>query len=267
MKRVFTCALALLMTAALAALYPFLEEGEGMPEEEKTVVVWMQSVEDGGASFLKKAASAYEKETKNRVYLRTCSKDEAENVLAGVAAVVPDMMVLEERGVPIFCRGYVLVVPDAENMQPTAPPAPALFQRPTATPALSTPPPRPFPDKLEKVALPSVFEGAVEGGYVSETPLSDLTNKKAKAALLTPPQVLQMQGEYQVHVRGDFFLPVMGLAMTETEEDFLAFLLSLPVQEMLKEQKLFSAYRNLSLYSPDTPLLSQMENARKNKEK
>lgn len=265
MKQVLVCGIALVMTAVLVLLYPWMEEETLQKKQPQVLVVWAAEGEGDVSAWLKKAAAAYEKATQVRVYLRTASRAETEAALAGKEEnVLPDAVVAKGAGVPLLCRGYVLAVKDAEADHATPAPTPALFFRPTATPAPATPAPAPFPEELSRVALPAEMAGVLKGGYEANSPAAELQHGKAEGALLTPGQAQALPFGWQGHVRGDLFVPVEGRALTEEGQRFLSFLRGEKAQRLLCDRKLFSWDAGLSLYGPETPLLHQMENVRKN---
>lgn len=256
MKKAFRCAAALVLTGLLLSCLPALKSaGKEAERREKLTVVWMQEGDTDTAAWLKKAAAAYEKKTGGRVYLRYAAAEERQAARDG-----PDV-VMGEDGITVARRGYALLVPDDTAPMPTPAPTPALFIRPTQAPALATPPPQKV--QMPKViALPEAFSGLVEGGYVTGSPLNDLSSGKAGGALLTPVQAARVQGGYGVIAEKRFFLPVAARALTAEGQNFLAFLRSGEGQSLLTTQRMFSWDENLHLYSPDTPLLYQMENCR-----
>lgn len=264
MKRAFVCMAALAITAVLAALFPVLRQQEPVRQENVPLVLWTAEENVQVTRWLKKAAAAYEKAQETRVYLRVASLAEMEAALAlQPGTVLPDAMVAAGEGVEVCSIGYALVVPDAAAVNPTPLPEPALFYRPTATPSLSTPRPRPFPAHLQQVAAPACLAGKVEGSYESRHPLQDLQSGKAHAALLTPDQAKQMQAGYTAHARQDLFVQVRARGITEDGQRFLSFLRSDAGQLLLGEYALFSWNRGFSLYNPETTLLYQMENVRR----
>ncbi len=263
MKRAFVCVMALIATGVLMTLYPLLEEH--LPEDrlKELIVIWLPKGESDTAAFMKKAAAVYEKQTGCRVYLRTCSEQELQGASSDSEDVIRPDGAIGAGNVPLFYRGYALVVPDEGKQVQTPAPTPALFYRPTATPQLTTPEPRRFPEHLASVSVPQGMENVLENSKVSENPLSDYASGRVQAALLTPRQIDQLKFGYQAHVRADFFCPVMGAAFTEDGERFFSFLRSDEVQRLLAGQKLFSWNREMQLYGPEQELMYSMENVRK----
>lgn len=252
--------LALLLTGILIGCLPTLRrDKEENTQQNKLLVIWMQEGENDTAVFLKKAAAAYEKHTGDRVYLRYAAEDErlaASEKAEGTADVV-----MMAGGIPVAYRGYAILVPDEGVPAVTPAPTPALFIRPTPSAHSATPAPQTV-QMPATVALPEVFAGKVPGGYVSLNPMQDLRDKKAGGALLTPSQIENWPGGYGIIAQGDFFLPIGAKALTEDGQKFLSFLRSEAGQSLLPGQKLFSWDKAMRLYSPDQPLLFQMENSR-----
>lgn len=253
---------ALLLMAALLAFAPGLFH---LPSEEQAgkelLVVWMQEGEEDTAAWLKKAAAAYEKKTGQRVYLRYASAEERK--LAGDEK--PDALIPAEEGTALAYRGWALIVPYETRQAVTPAPVPSLFVRPTQPPSEDISTPAPLARQPEKVAVPEGFLQTVEKGYASKTPLSDLSAGKAEGALLTPVQAMQVKGGYSIQARTEYFLPVMGRAITEEGQAFLSFLRSDDMQYALTGRKLFSWNAGLSLYGPENELLYQMEKSLKQK--
>ena len=263
MKKGLRCGAALLLTAALLAFAPglFRQSAEEQTAKE-LLVVWMREGESDVATWLKKAAAAYEKETGQRVYLRYASEDERK--LTGDDQ--PDALIPAQDGTVLAYRGWALIVPDETAPAATPAPAPSLFIRPTLSPADPVSTPAPLARQPEKAAVPEAFLQTVEKAYFSQTPLSDLTAGKADGALLTPAQVMQVKGGYSIQARGEYFLPVKGKAVTAAGQAFLRFLRTDDMQYALAGRKLFSWNPELTLYGSESELLFQMENCRKQKE-
>lgn len=262
MKKGIYCVAALLLMAVLLAFFPalFQSKENNVPEKE-LLVVWLQEGETDTAAWLKKAAAAYEKKTGLRVYLRYASAEERK--LEGDDR--PDALIPAEEGTVLAYRGWALIVPDETKRAVTPAPAPSLFIRPTQPPSEDISTPVPLTRQPEKVAVPEGFLQTVEKGYISQTPLYDLSAGKAEGALLTPVQATQVKDGYSIQARKEYFLPVKGRAVTEEGQAFLSFLRSDDMQYALTGRKLFSWNAGLSLYSPENELLYQMEKSLKQK--
>lgn len=259
MKKGIYCVVAFLLMAVLLALAPVLfQNKEKSAPAKELLVVWMQEGESDVAAWLKKAAAVYEKKTGQRVYLRYASAEERS--LAG--AEKPDALIPAEEGAVLACRGWALIVPDETKPAATPLPAPSLFIRPTLSPAADVSTPAPLKKVPEKVAVPEAFLSVVENSFVSDTPLNDLSSGKADSALLTPVQVQQLKGGYSVQARPEYFVPIMGRAVTEDGQAFLSFLRSDEMQRTLTSWKLFSWRGDFSLYNAEQTLLHQMEKSR-----
>ncbi len=259
MKKGIYCMAALMLTAVLIALFPVLfQRKESSVPEKELLVVWMKEGESDTAVWLKKAAAAYEKKWGKRVYLRYASEEERR--LAGTEK--PDALIPSEEGTVLAYRGWALIVPDESKPVSTPAPAPSLFIRPTLPPTADLSTPAPLKKVPERVAVPEEFVSVVENGYASQTPLNDLSSGKADGALLTPLQVQQVKGGYNVQARPEYFVPVKGRAVTEEGQAFLRFLRSEEMQHALTSRRLFSWNPEILLYGSENQLLHQMEKCR-----
>lgn len=261
MKRAVRCALALLATGLVALAAPYaLGPAEKTETAPGVVVVWVDEGERVLLPWLKKAAAAYEKETKNRVYLRMAAPGETSQAMASTVPVLPDVLAVSGAGRVVAYQGYALAVKDPSAAKTTPAPTPALFRRPTAIPLANTPVPLPFPNDLQGAAVPAEMLH-IYPGEKNTAPLEALKNGKAQAALLTAGQAAGLGNGYTVYGRGDFFLPLECRALTEDGERFLLFLRSLVVQRLLRDVRLFT-FDGSRLYGPEDAILYELENWR-----
>ena len=257
----------LAVTVMLALLWPFGQE----PKEEKAthlfiLRVWNGEKEPAVAAWLKGRARAYEKETGVRVYLRLCSRQDLEAALSQ-EALPPDLLVSSSGGAIVALRGYALIVRDDQALFHAPSPTGLLFFRPSPTPG-PTPEPLPWPqeNELSAVLSPNELMGVLPGTVFSQNPAGDFSQGKARAALLTPGQAVQLALGFRACALPEEkgLLPVRAAAASKEGEAFLLYLLSPSSQQALAQHGLFSP--SLRLYQADDPLRFLIDSSREKTE-
>lgn len=257
--------LALALTAGLALLLArAMTPGEAKNDGRTLLRVWIAENDPALSGWLRSQASAWEKQTGGRVYLRQASREESRAAQEGQQdAAAPDLLLPADDGQAVALRGYALILRD-ENA-PTAAPAPTgvLFSRPTPVPN-ADPQPVPTPDwaAVPAVLAPEGLAEQVPRAMQSADPAGDLARGRAQAALLTAEEAARLPFGFRAYAlpSGAGFLPVRASAFTENGRAFLRFLLSQDAQRALPARGLYSP--SLRLGSPDDPLRSLIENSR-----
>ena len=253
-------ALALTAGLALALFRMGRQEGE-TNAPLRLVRVWVRAQDGDVAAWLRGRASAYEKQTACRVYLRAASPEEMQAALAGESeAMIPDLMFLPGAGKTVAFRGYALILRDGDAPALTPAPTAALFARPSPAPGPS-PAPAPLPDAgvLTAVLTPRELTGVLSGSMASAHPDLELSQGKARAAVLTAEQAAALAFGWRAFPlpEGGGLLSVGGQGFSQAGGDFLAFLLSPSSQSALKAQGLYSV--SMTLYGPEDPLRSMIQ--------
>ncbi len=265
MKKAIVTGFMLLLTAFLAAAFPFFRQRE-TPKKEKTVLqVWLAEEDGDAARWLRRQAAAYEKASRRRVYVRSARKEEAAAALRDSSdGIRPDLLLSPQGDTAVALRGYALFWrDDAAARQPTPAPTSALFTRPSPTPGAS-PTPFPTPDAaaLGAVLCPRELLGAVSGTVECADPAAKLNAGQARAALLTAGQAEKLT----VGVRcaavpeGRGFASIRATATTADGKALLQFLLAENAQRALADHALYALH--LCLYGPEDPIRRLIDGSR-----
>ncbi len=260
MQKIIPTILALLATAAL--FFMLFQPGKSeAPARETITRVWLVNPEKEGSAFFKKQAAAWEKATGKQIYLRSATAQEALSALSGDTHVIPpDLIIGLEAGEKIYAMGYALILLDTGAPIHSPAPTSLLFSPPTPSPGPTfTPAPTPDWAALSPVLCPERMKHALPGCIVSENPVNDLQNQKARAALLTAGQAALLQTGYQAHAlpRGAGVYFRFGQALSAKGASFLAFLKTENAQRGLRDHGLYSPF--LPLYGSDDPLRAKID--------
>ena len=260
MKKTFRTLLALVLTAAVIAWLAREGRPRERPREEPALLrVWLLETDPAVASWLRGLAPGYEKETKQRVYLRAATAEEAAAARAG-EGIRPDLVLQPGEDAPVALRGYALILRDDARAAATPAPTSALFF-PPPVPSGPSPAPAPTaaPNAFSAVLAPEEMMHALPGTVRSENPAGDLALGKAQAALLTAGQAERASFGYQAY-------PVPGAAggrgisaqaFSPAGEAFRAYLAREDSQRALRRAGLYSPV--LRLYGPEDPLRALIE--------
>ncbi|MBR1584342.1 MAG: hypothetical protein IJ662_02230 [Clostridia bacterium] len=265
MKKAVLTLLALGLTAALAALYPRLMAAPAQEEGRAAVVrVWIGEKEPAVLRWAGKRAAAYEKETGRRLYLRAASEQEIASALAGEAgAVIPDLLIGPAGDQWVALRGYALILRDDAHQMATPAPTAALFFRPSPTPGPAAAPPS-LPDwaDIGAVLAPEELLHAVPGAVLSADPGRELSEGRARAALLSAGQAAQLTVGFRAFAvpEGRGLLPVCARGFSDDGAAFLSFLLSNASQTALADHGLYAVEK--CLYSIDDPVRYWIDQSR-----
>ena len=266
MKRKMTTLIALAITCLLGFCAPNLPRQASHPESTLQVTrIWLLDIDPAAAKWVRKQAAAYEKETGERLYLRSATQEEAmaaqkkeENT------IVPDLMVLSGENSPLCYLGYALILRDETAPVMTPVPTSALFYPSTPTPGPS-PTPAPAPDwqSISPILAPESLSVSLNNTLPVSNPLADFSAKKAPAALLTAGQASTLSFGYQAYSLPDNegFETISAHFFTEAGEDFFLFLQSASAQLALKDHGLYSALPSLRLYGKGDPLRMLIESS------
>lgn len=260
MQKAISTILALLLTAAL--FFILLQPAEKEAGEKAAIArVWLVDTGRESSAFLKKAAVAWEKQGRGRVYLRSAAREEAEAALRGESGVLPpDLIIGLDTGEKICAMGYALILLDADALPLSPAPTSLLFSPPTPTPG-PTPTLAPTPDfsGLAPILCPAQLQAALPGCRADADPLKGLKAQTARAALLTAGQALSLQTGYHAYAlpegKGACFC--LGKPLSSRGKALLLFLQSEEIQRRLKENGLYSPF--LPLYGDEDPLRARID--------
>ena len=267
-KRKALTLFSLLLTGILFALSPLLQPDEPLSSDMLSVTrVWLMDDEPAVGRWLKKQAAQYEKSEKERVYIRTASREEIENALSGAEnAIIPDLIISQGLAQPLLFRGYALIIRDEQAKIITPAPTSALFYRPTAAPGPS-PAPAPAPDfsSIAPILIPAFLSSSLPGCTQSADPFSAFSAGKSPAAVLTAGQAMQLSFGYRAHPLPDKegLLAVNANAMTLQGEKLLSRLQINEAQQALAAYGLYSFNPSLHLYDESDPIRAMIEKSRK----
>ena len=241
----------LLIYLALPAAGPQGPENADTPPLAR---VWLRESDAAFSAWLRKRASAYEKEQGVRVYVRQATQEEER-------ALPPDLLIGAPEGETLALRGYALILRDEQAPVLTPLPTSALFFRPSPTPGPSaSPAPTLNPEAAAPLLTPLQLQN-LPHALASRDPLADFIQGKAPAAILTAAQAARLPFGYQA-----FLLPnvqgieaITGLSYSEAGEKLAAFLLSDASQQALAAQGLYSP--RLRLYTGEGGVYSLIENS------
>lgn len=276
-KKAVLCAAALGVTALLIHYFPALPVSRRPSDarERQLITVWLAGDLPGAAKWLKKQASAYEKQRGDTgVWLRTVTEGE----MRGMAGTPPDLAVWtagvrlpddlplgEAR--PLCLSGYVLARPRKDE---AATPAPrSLFGvTPTPDPRVTPlPQTQPWPERfwaddgfgalaLRSMSAPAGAEFAPRAQVLAQAQAGD-------AALLSVSQLAAMPGEYAVIAAAPATDLVLYAALSDGASEaarlFLERLLSPDAQTALAGDHLLPARGGLRLYGPEQPALFALQ--------
>ncbi len=258
MKKSLRTILALLATAALIFFGREALRGKNVPEPETVsmVRIWITEKEPAVSAWLRALAAGYEKETGERVYLRSATEEECTAARRGNGgALLPDALIAPGEGEPVALRGYALIIRDDTAVRATPAPTSALFYRPSPSPGPSpVPGPTPDPASFSAVLVLTEFSDVLPGAVPSGDPFADFTQGKAKAALLTAGQADRLPFGHQAYPvpGGAGMRGVCAETYSAAGEFFRAYLQRPDVQQTLSQYGLYSPYARL--YGPDDPL-------------
>ena len=245
MKKSIPTILALLITAALFCML-FAQESPDHSAQQAIIRVWLINTEQNSAAFLRKCAAAYERQTGQRIYLRSATQAEGNGAIAQAAHIVPpDLIIGVNEGEKILCQGYALVFRD--DSMPVFTPAPTslLFSPPTPTPGPSpTPAPTRQLSSYADILCPRDIAAFFPGSIASDHPAQDLTAGKGGAALLTARQASALTIGWQGQVLPDNagIKPLYAQSLSAQGSAFLAFLQNAQSQERLREYGFYSPF-------------------------
>lgn len=261
MRKIITLFLALSLTAGLvyALRWASLPSDDKNEKTPPLIRVWITEKEPGLNRWLRWQASAWEKKTGIRVYLRAASSLDAEN-----GAPLPDLMISETGNEPVAMKGFALILRDESAARMTPLPTSALFFKPTPSPGPS-PTPGSTPDVVSFAGAlcPETLAGKMPEAVKSEAPLRDFLLGKSDAALLTADQA----GEVTMGFRafpvpdGKGFVSFFAAAQSAQGRMFLDFLLSDAGQLALREAGLYSP--RLLLYRGEGAIREMIDSSRK----
>lgn len=262
MQKAISTILALLLTAAL--FFMLLQPSEKEDGKKAAIArIWLVDTGRESSAFLKKAAAAWEKQGRGRIYLRSAARAEAEAALRGESGVLPpDLIIGLDTGEKICAMGYALILPDADVLPLSPAPTSLLFSPPTPTPG-PTPTLAPAPDfsGLAPILCPAQLKNALPGCQADANPLNGLKAQTARAALLTAGQALSLQTGYHAYAlpegRGAIFC--LGKPLSDQGNALLSFLQSEKIQGLLKENGLYSPF--FPLYGIEDPLRARIDAA------
>ena len=259
MKKTVRVLVFLALTVLWALCWPRLTRREEAPRPGPVILrVWNAETESAVGAWLRNRATAYEKETGQRVYLRAASARDAESALKD--GLPPDVLVGPDEGVPVALRGYGLFVRDDEKAPLSPAPTGALFFRPSPSPGpAASPAPRPDETALSAVLAPPELESALPGTVPDRQAAASFFQGKARAALLTAGQASSIPFGYRAYAlpEGKGFLPVAASSYTDAGAAFLRFLHTDASQRALASFGLYSS--RLGLYGPEDPLRALIE--------
>jgi len=267
-KRKIVTLTALALTGVIFLLSPLIQEKEDFTSAGHPILrIWILEEEPAVSRWLKQQAARYEKETGQRIYLRTASQPEITQALSGVEnAIIPDLIIMQGLNTPLLYRGYALIVRDEGAVIQTPAPTSALFFRPTATPGPS-PSPQPESDltAFSPILAPPFLSTSLSNLQVSADPIAAFVAGKAPAALLTAGQATQLSFGYRAYAlkNGEGMLPVQAAAMNNQGNAFLSFLQKESAQRALAGFGLYSFDPSIRLYDETDPIRSLIERSRK----
>lgn len=258
--------MALAATALLIYLFPHIgkQNNPGAPDALRITRVWMVESDPALAAWIRKRAAIFEKESGNRVYVRSATHQEAQDAQKNTRDIVaPDLMIQNiAAGKAIAQLGYALILRDDQAILTTPAPTSALFSPPTMAPAPSfTPAPTPDLRGISPILGPEGLSLSQMQIQISQNPAADLNAKKAPAALLTAGQAAGLTCGYRAYPlpAQDGVVRMHALAFSSEGNQFLLFLQTEASQMALKNHGLYAVQAGLRLYGPEDPLRSMIE--------